>query len=371
MGWKHLRDYVQRAVDPSIQIARTRMLPGVGKLRIKSMAATVACASQLNNTVIAGNTVTAVPGPDEDLLHPAGPPPPPPGMHVHSPGYVYSPIMAAPQQLNHWTTTQSPMPQPGAYLTPAHVQVYPGVYGTAQYSGTSPDMWTPPPGAPPSYYGGGSMPPYGFRPGGQGPGRPQGINPSMMDKQRLFIGNIPFTTQWQDLKDHLRQAGNIYRVEIPEYDDGRSKGFAIATFYTEEDAKNAIQMFDKTDFNGREINVRYDKYRRWNNPAYQGPPPTQWAQQDLSGALPPKDISAVTSGPAAASGPPPPLGHGPMDFSHSMHLQFSPASSVNANIATSSEDMSQAPLVEKDPADGTHSAPETSRAQPIPPNESG
>jgi RNA recognition motif-containing protein len=79
------------------------------------------------------------------------------------------------------------------------------------------------------------------------------------------------------LKDHLRQAGNIYRVEIPEYEDGRSKGFAIATFYSEEDAKNAIRMFDKTDFNGREINVRYDRFRRWNAPGYQQAP-QQWIQ---------------------------------------------------------------------------------------------
>ena len=58
-------------------------------------------------------------------------------------------------------------------------------------------------------------------------------------------------------------------MEIPEYDDGRSKGFAIASFYTEEDAAKAIAIFDKANFNGRELNVRYDRFHRYASPQYQ------------------------------------------------------------------------------------------------------
>jgi hypothetical protein len=194
MTWKLLRDYVQRTVDPPIQIARTKMLPGIGKLRIKSMPATIACANQLNNTVIAGTTVSAIPGPDEDLLHHHGQAAP--GMHVHSPGIVYSPIMAPPQQLNHWTA-QSPMTQHAAPGYIPHIQPYP-MFGAPQFSG-SPEMWNPQGSAP--YY---ATQPYGFRPGsgtagpGSGASGPPrmstGINPSMMDKQRLFIGNVSAST---------------------------------------------------------------------------------------------------------------------------------------------------------------------------------
>lgn len=43
----------------------------------------------------------------------------------------------------------------------------------------------------------------------------------------VYIGNIPFTTQWQELKDHLRTAGDVYRVEIPESYDGRPKALLL------------------------------------------------------------------------------------------------------------------------------------------------
>lgn len=80
----------------------------------------------------------------------------------------------------------------------------------------------------------------------------------------VYIGNIPFTTQWQELKDHLRTAGDVYRVEIPESYDGRPKGFALATYFTKQGAQNAIDTFNNTQFQGRELTVRFDRFG--NNP---------------------------------------------------------------------------------------------------------
>lgn len=83
---------------------------------------------------------------------------------------------------------------------------------------------------------------------------------NLENSYRLFIGNIPYATQWQELKDFLRTAGEIYRVEIPENSDGRAKGFAIATYQSKEIASNAIEQFNGKEFNGRELTVRFDKY---------------------------------------------------------------------------------------------------------------
>lgn len=83
------------------------------------------------------------------------------------------------------------------------------------------------------------------------------------DKTRLFIGNIPFESDWRDLKDLLRSVGNIQRVEIPKLDN-KSKGFGIAIFENEIDAKRAIELLDGVNFQGRSLTVRYDKFPRMN-----------------------------------------------------------------------------------------------------------
>ena len=90
-----------------------------------------------------------------------------------------------------------------------------------------------------------------------GVGRPSG---NFDNTFRLFIGNIPYTTQWQELKDFLRAAGEIYRVEIPENSEGRAKGFAIATYQSMENATKAIEKFNGAEFQGRELTVRFDKF---------------------------------------------------------------------------------------------------------------
>jgi hypothetical protein len=86
------------------------------------------------------------------------------------------------------------------------------------------------------------------------------IDSRFPDKRRLFIGNIPYSTEWMDLKDFLRQAGNIQRVEIPSDATGMSRGFAIATFETDREAERAITEFDGASFQGRYLTVRWDRF---------------------------------------------------------------------------------------------------------------
>jgi RNA recognition motif-containing protein len=55
---------------------------------------------------------------------------------------------------------------------------------------------------------------------------------------------LPFHTQWQDLKDLFRQAGVILRADVALGQDGRSRGFGMVSFATEADAERAVRMFN-------------------------------------------------------------------------------------------------------------------------------
>ncbi|KAF9128947.1 hypothetical protein BGW39_004599 [Mortierella sp. 14UC] len=78
--------------------------------------------------------------------------------------------------------------------------------------------------------------------------------------RQVFVGNIPFQCQWQDLKDLFRKAGNIIRADVAHGSDGRSRGFGSVLFATPEDAKTAISMFDNYEYSGRTLRVHYDRY---------------------------------------------------------------------------------------------------------------
>ena len=41
---------------------------------------------------------------------------------------------------------------------------------------------------------------------------------------RVFVGNLSFKTNWQTLKDHMRQAGEVVRANIFLNKENRSKG---------------------------------------------------------------------------------------------------------------------------------------------------
>ncbi|KAG0358342.1 hypothetical protein BG005_002465 [Podila minutissima] len=93
------------------------------------------------------------------------------------------------------------------------------------------------------------------------------VNQGFASRQ-VFVGNIPFQCQWQDLKDLFRKAGHIVRADVAIGFDGRSRGFGSVLFTSQEDAQTAITMFDNYDFNGRLLRVHYDRYA----PMGLGPP---------------------------------------------------------------------------------------------------
>lgn len=67
-----------------------------------------------------------------------------------------------------------------------------------------------------------------------------------MDKNKLFIGGLPWSINNDSLKDLFAQYGEITEaIVIIDRDSGRSKGFGFVTFAKEEDAQKALEMDGK------------------------------------------------------------------------------------------------------------------------------
>lgn len=77
--------------------------------------------------------------------------------------------------------------------------------------------------------------------------------------RRCYVGNLSWDVAWQDLKDHMREAGEVIHAEVITEPNGRSKGCGIVEYATADDARKAIATLSDTDLKGRMIFVREDR----------------------------------------------------------------------------------------------------------------
>ncbi|GJD06902.1 Uncharacterized RNA-binding protein [Galdieria sulphuraria] len=61
-------------------------------------------------------------------------------------------------------------------------------------------------------------------------------------KRRVYVGNIPYTVRWQEIKDHMREAGS-----------------ALVEYMTEEAAQKAVELLNNSVIAGRSLVVREDR----------------------------------------------------------------------------------------------------------------
>lgn len=94
--------------------------------------------------------------------------------------------------------------------------------------------------------------------------------------RRVYVGNLAWDVAWQDLKDHMRQAGDVVHAEVIMEYNGRSKGCGIVEYSTEEAAQEAIRNLTDTELRGRMIFVREDRE------SSQGPHGAVRPQQNVS-----------------------------------------------------------------------------------------
>lgn len=96
--------------------------------------------------------------------------------------------------------------------------------------------------------------------------------PRAVKGSRVYVGNIRFGTSWQEVRDHMAQAGRVEFGKIIKtastQADGTtryvSRGFAIVQFTTAEEATAATETLDQLPLNGRNLYVRVDdgNYKR-------------------------------------------------------------------------------------------------------------
>lgn len=85
---------------------------------------------------------------------------------------------------------------------------------------------------------------------------------------KLYVGNLSYDTNEESLRRAFAQAGTVVSVDIiKDRDTGRTKGFAFVTMNNQEEAENAIKLWNGKSLDNREIKVniarpREDKPKR-------------------------------------------------------------------------------------------------------------
>lgn len=97
----------------------------------------------------------------------------------------------------------------------------------------------------------------------------RGVPPSEKDvkvSNKLYVSNIPFTINDDDLKSLFESCGTVVEAKIVTFKDTRKpRGFGFVTMETEEQAQQAINLIDGKEIKGRALNVMVAKDNPNNN----------------------------------------------------------------------------------------------------------
>lgn len=82
---------------------------------------------------------------------------------------------------------------------------------------------------------------------------------------RVYIYNLHWSIQWQELKDFMRKAGDIRFAEVfKTQDTKRPKGYGMVDYVTDEFAKKALDILNNTEFGGNIVTVKDVEDRNYN-----------------------------------------------------------------------------------------------------------
>lgn len=101
----------------------------------------------------------------------------------------------------------------------------------------------------------------GGAPGPGGGGAPMGERrPPMRDdsNRTLYVGNLPYDVEDQDLRSIFAQLGaqDLDRIHLPmDHATGRKRGFAFVSFVSEDAAKAALEVLGQLSVRGRPCTV--------------------------------------------------------------------------------------------------------------------
>ena len=77
--------------------------------------------------------------------------------------------------------------------------------------------------------------------------------------KKLHVGNLDYSTTNQDLQELFSNEGTVISAKVIRRLDGKSKGFGYVEMETEDEASNAMEKLDQTEFKGRTIYVNEAK----------------------------------------------------------------------------------------------------------------
>ncbi|XP_076317182.1 serine/arginine-rich splicing factor 4-like isoform X4 [Tachypleus tridentatus] len=82
--------------------------------------------------------------------------------------------------------------------------------------------------------------------------------PPTRTEYRVIVENLSSRVSWQDLKDYMRQAGEVTYADA--HKQRRNEG--VVEFATYSDMKNALDKLDNTELNGRKVRLSEDRSRK-------------------------------------------------------------------------------------------------------------
>ena len=84
-----------------------------------------------------------------------------------------------------------------------------------------------------------------------------------MNPNRLFVGNLSYQTQENDLQDYFSQAGTVTSVNLMmDKVTGKSKGFAFVEMGSDAEAAKALADFNGKELDGQALKVNEAKPRK-------------------------------------------------------------------------------------------------------------
>ena len=78
----------------------------------------------------------------------------------------------------------------------------------------------------------------------------------------IYVGNLPYTANEEDLKEVFAAHGQVTSVRIvTDRETGQSKGFGFIEMPNDEEATRAIEALEGAEFQGRNLRVNQSKPR--------------------------------------------------------------------------------------------------------------
>ena len=82
----------------------------------------------------------------------------------------------------------------------------------------------------------------------------------------IYVGNLDYGLEQEDLVEVFSEYGNVKRVHIPtDRETGRKRGFAFVEMANEDEESAAISALDGAEWMGRTLKVNQAKPREPGN----------------------------------------------------------------------------------------------------------